>query len=229
MHLHVEGSGEDLVTEFPLPEFLVFDHVGVAVAIGKVDVEVFYGFGDLLLDSSLLLLDLDDAAVGGPVTLYVLQRLLEEEGEVHALLAGHSEALEVDMTVVLRELLEEDNLQVVLIEGLYEALLVVVELSLDVLVEADAGLLVVDGGEDEVEKVLEGFEFGEGEVNVVGGAEEGQVLVVGAEHAIVLHSVRSHYRSVSFFYGFLYLFLAFVSLEVHAIVELPLLSLAGLG
>jgi len=147
--------------------------MGVTVAVGEVNVEVFYGFRDLLLDASLLLFDLDDAAVGGPVAFNALQGLLEEEGEVHALFAGNGQALQVDVAVVLRELLEEDHLQVVFIKGLDEALLVIIQLCQDILVEADARLLVVHRSEDQVEEILEGFELGQGEVDIVGGAEEG--------------------------------------------------------
>lgn len=203
--------------------------MGVAVAIGEVNVEVFDGLGDLLLDTSLLLLDFDDATVGSPVSLDALQGLLEEEGQVHSLFAGNCEALEVDVAVVLGELLEKHSLQIVLIEGLDEALLVVVQLGLDVLIEPNARLLVVDWGEDQMEEVLEGLELGQGEVDVIGGTQEGQVFIVWAKHAIILYSVGGHYWPISFLDGFLHFFFALVTLEIHAIVEFSPLSLAGLG
>lgn len=187
--LHVESSGQHLVHELSLPEFLVLYHVRITVAVAEVHVEVLDLLGDLLLQTALFLLDLDDAPVGVPVALDVLQRLLEEERQVLGFAARKSQALTVDVRVVLGELFEEDHLQVVLVEGLDEALLVVGELGEDVFVEADAGLLVVNWREDEVEHALEGLVLGQREVDVVGCAQQGQILVVWAVDTVVLHSV----------------------------------------
>ena len=96
------------------------------MTIREVNVEIFYRFWNLLLDTSLFLLDFDNAAMGGPVPLNALQSLLEKEGQIHRLLTGDSKALEINMAVVLGELLEKHSLQVVLIKGLDETFLVVV-------------------------------------------------------------------------------------------------------
>lgn len=146
MHLHVEGSRQDLIAELTLPEFLVLNHMGITVAVGEVDVEVFYGFGDLLLNASLFLFDFDNATMGCPVALYALQGLLEEKGKIHCLLTRNSKALEVDMTVVFGELLEKHSVQIVFIEGPDKALFVVAELCLDVFIKPDACLFMVDRG-----------------------------------------------------------------------------------
>lgn len=70
-----------------------------------------------------------------------------------------------------------------------EALLVVGQLGEDIFVEADAGLLVVNWREDEVEHAFEGLVLGQREVDVVRCAEKGQIFVVWAVDAVVLHSV----------------------------------------
>lgn len=101
----------------------------IALTVAEVHVEVLDLFGDLLLQSALFLIDFDDAPVGVPVALDVLQCLLEEERQVLGFVARKSQALDVDVRVVLGELLEEDHLEVVLVEGLDEAFLVVGELS----------------------------------------------------------------------------------------------------
>ena len=80
------------------------------MAVAEVHVEVLDLLGNLLLQSALLLLDLDDAPVRVPVALDVLQRLLEEERQVFGFVTWKSQALNVDVRVVLGELLEEDHL-----------------------------------------------------------------------------------------------------------------------
>lgn len=222
MDFHVEGGGQHLVHELPLPELLVLNHVRVAVPVAEVHVEVLDLLGNLLLQPALLLLYLYYAPVRVPIALDVLQRLLEEEGEVLGLAAREGQALDVDVRVVLGELLEADHLQVVLVEGLDEALLVVGQLGEDVLVEADAGLLVVHRRQDEVEHALEGLVLGQRQVDVVRRAQQGQVLVVRAVGAVVLHPVRCHDGPVALLYLVLHLLVVLAALEGHVVVESPL-------
>lgn len=120
--------------------------MGVSVAVGEVDIEIFQWPRDLFLESTLFLFNFNDGLMGGPVTLDTLQSLLEEKWQVHCLLTGDGEAFEIDMAVVLGELLEKHSLEVIFVESLDEALLVVAQLGENILVEPNAGLLVIDRG-----------------------------------------------------------------------------------
>jgi hypothetical protein len=125
MQLHIHRGCKDLIAELSLPEFLVFYYMGVPVSVGEVNVEVFDLLRNLLLQSSPLLLDSDDVLVGCPVSLDVLESLLEEEWQIFGLSSRKCHALYVDMRVILGELLEENHLQVIFIKGLDQTLLVV--------------------------------------------------------------------------------------------------------
>jgi hypothetical protein len=70
-----------------------------------------------------------------------------------------------------------------------EALAVVIEFSQGVFIQADTGLFVVDWRQDEVEESIEGLVFGQGQIDVVGCAEQEEVLIVGTEHAVILDPV----------------------------------------
>ncbi len=72
-----------------------------------------------------------------------------------------------------------------------------------------------------MEESLEGFVFWQCQEDVVGGAEEKEVFVVGTEHAVVLHPVRSHDGSVPLLYLLLYLLGVFITVETHVVVKLP--------
>ena len=79
---------------------------------------------------------------------------------------------------------------------------------------------MVDWRQDQVVERLEGFEFGEGEIDVVGGAEHGEVFVVGAVHAVLLYPVGGHDGPVTL----LVLALKLLLLEGEVVLEFALFS-----
>jgi hypothetical protein len=49
MHLKIEGGGHHFIAEISLPKPFVFNHVSIALAVGKVYVEILHLFGNLFL------------------------------------------------------------------------------------------------------------------------------------------------------------------------------------
>lgn len=49
MHLKIEGSSHHLIAKIAFPKPLVFDDMCIAMAVGKVYVEILHLFGNLLL------------------------------------------------------------------------------------------------------------------------------------------------------------------------------------
>lgn len=219
MLLEAKSCCQDLVAELAFPMALVFNDVRVAIAEGEVDVEVFDGFGYLLLQSSFFLLDLDDVPVGGPVALDIFEALLEEEGQVLGLAVAHGQTLDIDMAVFFGVLLEKDNLHVDLIEGLQQALLVIVDLGEHIFIEPDHRLFVVHWRQDQVEVVAKGLVFRQGQVHVVGRAQQLEFLVIRAKDTVLVGSVGCHNRPISLLEIGLLITLLFV-VKIEIILEL---------
>ena len=146
MCLHVEGSGQYLITKSSLPKSLVFNGMGVSVTNREIDVKVLDLFWDLFLQSTLLLFDLNDAFVSAPVSLHICQCLLEKEGQVLSLGRRYGQTFSVNMRIFFGKLFKEDNYKAYFIESLQQALLVVVDLCEGVSVETNRGLLVIYWG-----------------------------------------------------------------------------------
>jgi hypothetical protein len=116
--LHAHSRCQHLIAELPLPEFLVFYHVGISIPYREVYVEVFDWFGDMSLNASFLFLNFHNALVGRPVSFDIFEGLFEEKWQILGFAIVQGETLDIDVAVFLGILLEEYDLQAHLIKGL---------------------------------------------------------------------------------------------------------------
>lgn len=93
------------ITEISVPVFLIFNHVGVAVAETKINIKVFHLLWDLLLKPSFLFCNLNYLLMCRPEPFHIFQRLPKEKGQIIGLLQRNSNAFHIDMRVIFRKLL----------------------------------------------------------------------------------------------------------------------------
>ena len=167
MGLHSHCGCQDFIAELSFPQLLVLDHMGVSITDWEVDVEVFYLFWNLLLNASFLLLDPYNVLVGRPVSFDVFKRLLEEKGKILSFWVTHSQALDIDVTILFWKLLEEDHLHSYFVECLEETFLVVADLCEDILIESYHCLFMINWCQNKMMVISESFLFGKCKIDVV--------------------------------------------------------------
>lgn len=118
MHLHIQGRGQDLITELSLPKSFILDHMSVSISIRKINIKIFYWLRNLLLNASFIFLYFYYIFVGCPIPFDILESLLKKEGQILGFSPRNSQALNINMTVILRKLLKKDNLHIIFVKGL---------------------------------------------------------------------------------------------------------------